>query len=475
MTRRTKIICTIGPASDSHEMISKLVEAGMNVARLNFSHGTGDYHLANIRRIQTIRKELKRPVAILMDLQGPKIRVGNIRGGFVNLRPGQDYVLTSTELLGDEKRASVSLESLASEVEPGHPILLADGNIELRVERVSPPEIFCKVIVGGTLSSHKGVNLPASEVEVESLTGKDRNDLEIGLKAGVDAIALSFVRTAADVETVKALVKEAGAGTPVIAKIEKQAAVANIDRILDVADGVMVARGDLGVEIDLETVPLVQKSIIHKSNRLGKPVITATQMLARMVENPRPTRAEAADVANAVLDGTDAVMLSEESAMGNYPVEAVRMMDRIVRAAETAIDPRKFEHLQQMGNTRDSISRSSYHIAREIDARAIITPTWSGSTANLVARFRPKQPIIATTPNESTLDFLSFSWGVVPLFIPPSETIDDMIRFSIDAARKAGFVDPGDLVVITGGAPLHASGKTNFLKVEKVGLQTAGG
>jgi pyruvate kinase len=276
------------------------------------------------------------------------------------------------------------------------------------------------------------------------------------------------VRTAADVEAVKAVIKRAGGHVPVIAKIEKHSAVENIDEILGVADGVMVARGDLGVEIDLERVPLVQKSIIQKCNTLGKPVITATQMLVRMVENPRPTRAEAADVANAVLDGTDAVMLSEETAMGNYPVEALQMMDRIVRAAETSLDRRKFEHSEEMGNTRDSITRSTYYIAKEIGVRAIITPTWSGSTANLVARFRPKQPILATTPNETTLDFLSFSWGVVPLFIPPSVTIDEMIRHSIDAARNAGHVETGDLVVITGGAPLHASGKTNFLKVEKV-------
>jgi pyruvate kinase len=449
-------------------MIARLISAGMNVARLNFSHGTADYHRTMINRLKTIRKDLRRPVAILMDLQGPKIRIGNIRSSFVELRPGQEYVLTSTAVQGDGHRASVSLKSLPHEVAVGDPILLADGNIELRVERVSPPEVFCKVVVGGILSSHKGVNLPASDIEVDSMTGKDRKDLELGLQAGIDAVALSFVRTTADVEAVKAVMKRAGGHAPVIAKIEKHAAVDNIDSILRVADGIMVARGDLGVEIDLERVPLVQKSIIQKCNALGKPVITATQMLVRMVENPRPTRAEAADVANAVLDGTDAVMLSEETAMGNYPIEAVQMMDRIVRAAETSLDRRKFEHTEEKGNTRDSITRSSYFVAKEVGVRAIITPTWSGSTANLVARFRPKQPILATTPNETTLDFLSFSWGVVPLFIPPSATIDDMIRHSIDAARNAGHVEAGDLVVITGGAPLHASGKTNFLKVEKV-------
>jgi pyruvate kinase len=468
LIRRTKIVCTIGPASDSEETITKLIAAGMNVARLNFSHGTADYHRSIIDRLKRVRKALSKPVAILMDLQGPKIRIGKIRSGSVVLRPGQQYILTTASVAGDEKRVSVSLKSLPDDVSAGHPILLADGNIELRVERVSGPEVICTVVVGGTLSSHKGINLPASEVEVESMTPKDRKDIEVGVDAGVDAVALSFVRTAADVEAVRTVLKRTGGQVPVIAKIEKQAAVANIDRILGVADGVMVARGDLGVEIDLERVPLVQKSIIQKCNALGKPVITATQMLVRMVENPRPTRAEAADVANAVLDGTDAVMLSEETAIGKYPVEAVQMMDRIVRTAETSLDRRKFEHVEHMGNIRDSITRSSYYTAKEVGVRAIVTPTLSGSTANLVARFRPKQPILATTPNETTLDFLSFSWGVVPLLIPPSATIDDLIRFSIDAARNAGHVEPGDLVVITGGLPLHASGSTNFLKVEKV-------
>jgi pyruvate kinase len=468
LTRRTKIICTIGPASDSVEMITKLLTAGMNVARVNFSHGTSDYHRKIIKRLKKVRKDLRKPLAILMDLQGPKIRIGNIKGGSVLLKPGQEYVLTSGSVQGDDKRVSVSLNSLSDEVAPGHPILLADGNIELRVERVKPPEVYCRVIVGGLLSSHKGVNLPAAEVQVDSLTRKDRQDIRIGVEAGVDAMALSFVRTASDIEAMRAVMKRAGGKVPIVAKIEKQAAVANIDQILSVADAVMVARGDLGVEIELERVPLVQKAIIQKCNALGKPVITATQMLVRMVENPRPTRAEATDVANAVLDGTDAVMLSEETAVGNYPIEAVLMMDRIVRSAETSLDRQKFEHQQELGNIRDSISRSSYYIAKEIGVRAIITPTWSGSTANLVARFRPKQPIVATTPNETTLDFLSLSWGVVPLFIPPSESIDEMIRFSIEAARKAGHIESGDLVVITGGAPLLAAGKTNFLKVEVV-------
>jgi pyruvate kinase len=468
MMRRTKIVCTVGPASETEEMIGKLIGAGMNVARINFSHGTHEYHRLLIQRIKKMRKSMRKPVAILMDLQGPKIRIGNVKGDSVLLSPGQEYILTSETVLGDEKRACVSLKTMPHEVASGHPILLADGNIELRVERVVPPEIFCRVIVGGTLSSHKGINLPGSEIHVDSLTRKDRKDIEVGLEAGVDAIALSFVRSANDIEAMRKVVKNAGGHVPIVAKIEKHEAVTNIDSIVSVSDAVMVARGDLGVEIDLERVPLVQKMIIQKCNELGKPVITATQMLVRMVENPRPTRAEATDVANAVLDGTDAVMLSEETAAGKYPVEAVLMMDRIVRTAETALDVQKFEHQRELGNLHDAISRSSYHIAKEIGAAAIITPTYSGSTASMVARFRPKQMIIATTPNEQALDFLSLVWGVIPVHIPESNTIDDMIRYSIDSARKAGHLHVGDQVVITGGAPLHAAGKTNFLKVEKV-------
>lgn len=468
MMRRTKIVCTIGPASDSEKMIEKLIMAGMNVARLNFSHGTHDYLHTLVQRIKRVRKKLKKPVAILQDLQGPKIRIGIIKGGTVTLMPGQKFILTSESIQGDSSRASVSLKTLPHEVTSGHPILLADGNIELSVERVAPPEIHCRVVVGGTLSSHKGINLPGSEVHVDSLTKKDRKDIHVGLEWGVDAMALSFVRTAADVLSMRKLIAAEGGHVPIIAKIEKHEAVTNIDSIVAVSDAIMVARGDLGVEIDLERVPLVQKQIIQKCNYVGRPVITATQMLIRMVENPRPTRAEANDVANAVLDGTDAVMLSEETAAGKYPVEAVMMMDRIVRSAETSLDVAKFEHLPELANTRDSISRSTYYIAKEISAAAIITPTWSGTTATLVSRFRPKQPILATTPNEQALDFMALAWGVIPVLIPQSDSIDDLIRFSIQAARKAGHLHSGQHVVITGGIPLHIAGNTNFIKVEKV-------
>jgi len=469
--RRTKIICTIGPASDSEDMLARLIAAGMNVARINFSHGNHDYHRTVIRRIKQVRRALNKPVAILQDLQGPKIRVGLIGGGigFVTLLPGQEFTLTTEELPGNEQRVSVSLKSLIEEVEPGHRILLADGNIELLVEKVVPPEIKCRVIVGGPLSSHKGINLPASEVRVASLTEKDRQDIPVGLEEGVDAMALSFVRGAADVVGARRAIQEHGGDVPVIAKIEKSQAVENIDAIIQVAQGIMVARGDLGVEIDLERVPLVQKDIIRKCNALGKPVITATQMLQRMVDNPRPTRAEATDVANAILDGTDAVMLSDETAVGKYPAEAVMMMDRISRAAESCLDVLKFENIPIEPGTDHAISRASYFIAKEINAAAIITPTWSGTTACLVSRFRPKQLILAPTPNESALDFLALCWGVVPILIPRTDTIDDMIRFSIDAARKAGYLDKDVQVIITGGAPLHVAGRTNFIKVERVG------
>jgi pyruvate kinase len=448
-------------------MIEKLIHAGMNVARLNFSHGTHEYLHTLVQRIKRVRRKLKKPVAILQDLQGPKIRIGIIKDGAVTLKPGQKFILTSDSISGDANRVSVSLKTLPHEVTSGHPILLADGNIELIVEKVSPPDIHCRVVVGGMLSSHKGINLPGSEVHVDSLTKKDRKDIHVGLEWGVDAIALSFVRKASDVLSMRKLIASEGGHVPIIAKIEKHEAVTNIDSIVAVSDAIMVARGDLGVEIDLERVPLVQKQIIQKCNEVGKPVITATQMLIRMVENPRPTRAEANDVANAVLDGTDAVMLSEETAAGKYPVEAVMMMDRIVRSAETSLDAAKFEHLPELASTRDSISRSTYYIAKEIGAGAIITPTWSGTTASLVSRFRPKQPILATTPNEQALDFMALAWGVIPMLIPQSDTIDDLIRFSIQAARKAGHLHAGQHVVITGGVPLHVAGNTNFIKVEK--------
>ncbi len=467
--RRTKLVCTIGPACDSEEMLTELARAGMNVARVNFSHMDSDYHRNLIRRIKKVREKLEIPVAILQDLQGPKIRIGKIATGNVWLERGAPFVLTSSPVTGDAHAATVSLLNLHEEVTAGQRILLADGMIELVVEQIDPPDVRCRVVVAGTLSSHKGVNLPGSHLDVDSLTEKDRVDLKVGLEEKVDAVALSFVRSGEDVEALQSAIRDAGARIPVIAKVEKPQAVDNIDDILALADGVMIARGDLGVEIDLERVPLVQKMIIAKANAIGKPVITATQMLVRMVDNPRPTRAETADVANAILDGTDAVMLSEETAVGAYPLEAVRMMDRIALAVESSVDETKFRgDASDYPNVNDAISRSSYNVARGTGAGAIITPTWSGSTARLVSRFRPRQPIIAPSPNQATVQFLSFCWGIVPLSIPPADTIDDQLRYSLEAARKAGCVQKGQLVVITGGTPLHVAGTTNFIKVDRI-------
>jgi pyruvate kinase len=446
-----------------------MVSTGMNVARINFSHGTPGYNKSLIDRICRIRQEIGLPVAILMDLQGPKIRIGAIGDGQVELSAGNEFTLTTEQVPGDDRIVSVSLQSLADVVSAGDPILIADGNIELKVEKVVPPRIHCRVVVGGLLSSKKGVNLPGASLSVDAFTAKDRADLAAGMEAGIDAIALSFVRSAMDVEFVRKIVRDGGQEIPLVAKVEKHEAVGNIEEIISAADAVMVARGDLGVEIPIERVPLVQKSIIRKCNAAGKPVITATQMLARMVDNPRPTRAEATDVANAVLDGTDAVMLSEETAVGQFPMESLRMLDRIVQSAESALDPGSFMHSIERGNVRDALSRAACEIARDTKATAILALTWSGATACLVSRFRPPQTILAATPNERTCDFLSLSWGVTPILIPAAGTIDDVLRLSLETARRAGLLGPGDRVVITGGVPVQVSGNTNLIKVETIG------
>ncbi len=467
--RRTKLVCTIGPSCDSEKMLNGLFEAGLNVARINFSHGDSDYHRTLIRRIKSVRERLGIPVAILQDLQGPKIRVGKIEGGTVWLGRGTTFVLTSAAASGDPSRVRVGFDKFHEEVETGSRILLADGTIEVMVERVDPPDVYCRVVVEGVLSSYKGVNLPTTRVEMESLTKKDRHDLEVGLEEGVDAIALSFVRSEKDVEALRQALRGAGSSVPIIAKIEKPHAVDNIDSILEAADGVMIARGDLGLEIDLVRVPLVQKMIIRKANAIGKPVITATQMLVRMVDNPRPTRAETADVANAILDGTDAVMLSEETAAGSYPLEAARMMHRIATEVESSVDEGNFRwELDGRNVVSDAISRSAYNIARATGARVIITPTTSGSTARLVARFRPVQPIIATTPKRAAMYFLSFCWGIEPLLTASANSTADQLQFAVAGAQQAGWVQSGDLVVITGGTPLHTPGTTNLIKVERV-------
>lgn len=465
---KTKIVCTIGPSSESAEVIRRLIQAGMNVARLNFSHGTHDEHLEKIASIRAISAELKRPVAILQDLCGPKIRVGQVRSPGVRLAPGEKVVLTSEQFEASGNRISVSYRDLPREVKPHDRILLADGMMELVVVGTSETEIFCDVITGGILTSNKGINLPSGTIKAPAVTPKDEADLAFGLAHDVDYVALSFVRTAEDVRSVKAMIRKAGKNTPVIAKIEKHEALNNIESIMDSSDGIMVARGDLGVEIPLEKVPEIQKMLVRFANTMGKPVIIATQMLRSMVDSPRPTRAEATDVANAVLDGTDAVMLSEETASGSYPVEAVEFMVRIIENAEKNFPHNKYLQLMPKKDISGSVAYASCVLADHLNARAIVATTRSGFTAAQISRFKPRPPIIALSPDIHTIRRLTLFWGCCPFLEDDSVDIDARLEEASAAALKSGKVSEGDLVVITAGHPVRAAGTTNMLKVKNL-------
>lgn len=469
MNRRTKLVCTLGPATSSVEQIRALVDAGMNVARLNFSHGSHQEHAERIRAIRKIEQETGQTVAVLQDLGGPKIRVGEISGGSIRLEANQEFTLTSRRVPGDSSKVSVSYAQLPREVGPGASVLLADGVIELEILETTDTDIRCRVVVGGVLSSHKGINLPSETLSVPTPTPKDREDLEFGIAQGVDLVALSFVRKPDDVMEVKHIIQSRGVRIPVVAKIEKHEALERIDGILEVSDGCMVARGDLGVEIPLEKVPLLQKSIIARARARARPVITATQMLTSMVESVRPTRAEATDVANAVLDGTDAVMLSEETAIGKYPVRVVETIDRIVREAETALPRCEPLLLQDTGpDVPRAISGAVCYLADTLNAAAIVVPTESGGTARLAARHRPKQRILAFSPNEQTVRALCLSWGVRPVLLPPSADTDHVIAESLAGAKAAGLLAGGDVVVVTAGVPIRTPGTTNLIRVETV-------
>ena len=466
-TPKTKVLCTIGPASESPEVIRELIAGGMRVARLNFSHGTLGDHEQKIHIIRRIAKEMDKPVAILQDLGGPKIRLGYIPEPGVRLESGRHIILTTQIVEGSEQRISVSYPLLGEEVRAGDRILLADGFLELHVRSVNGSEILCEVITGGVLTSHKGINLPSGTLRMPSMTDKDREDLFFGLGHDVDYIALSFVRTAADIRNIKEIIHQKNRDTPVIAKIEKHEAIDHYEDILDAADAIMVARGDLGVEIPLEEVPIIQKRLIQKANALGKPVIIATQMLRSMVDAPRPTRAEASDVANAVLDGTDAVMLSEETATGNYPVQAVRYMTRIVAEAEKAVPQDQYLTMAPEKETSDSVTYAACVLADHLDATAILAPTQSGRTAIQISRFRPNQPIIAFTSSLTTVRRLSLFRGIYPhLFLDPRDT-DDMIEKVSERAVETGDLAEGDLAVITGGHPVSVAGRTNMIRVKR--------
>lgn len=467
--RKTKIVCTIGPASDSLEILENLIDAGMNVARLNFSHGTHEGHGRVIARVRGAAERKRAPIAILLDLSGPKIRIGQIKGEPILLKTGQRFILTSEKGASGPERVSVNYDTLPHEVHPGDQILLADGSVELVVDKVRNNDIVCEVVDGGELSSNKGINLPSCSLAVAALTEKDKADLEFGLGQEIDYIAMSFVRRRQDVEQLKAAIAAKEKCVPVIAKIEKHEALNNIDEIVQAADSLMVARGDLAVETPLEKVPLAQKMIINRCNRACKPVITATQMLKSMVTEPRPTRAEANDVANAVLDGTDAVMLSEETTIGTYPVLTVQTMVKIIcatEASEAAAAERSRHPVDAPNSVAHAVSHAACQLALELDAAAILTPTRSGSTARMISSYRPRLPIFAFSPDPQVVRRLNLVWGVHPILAHKFLDTEDMIQQAKDRALQNELVTFGDTVVVTAGVPMGKPGTTNLIKTE---------
>jgi pyruvate kinase len=475
--RKTKIVCTIGPASQEPEMLRRLVEAGMDVARLNLSHGSLDEHGMNVERIRAIAREMDKPVAIMADLQGPKLRVGEMAGDGVQLEPGAQVTLITEKVVGRSPDAlPVQNKNFASMVSPGDRVLLDDGMLVLRVESIEDDDVHCRVVVGGRLKSNKGINLPGASLDLPSLTPKDHNDLAHALEWGVDWIALSFVRTAEDIVKLRDLVKKLACSEdipPLMAKIEKPQALEHIDAIIEAVDGIMVARGDLGIEIPTEKVPMAQKHLIAKSNQAGVPVVTATQMLESMIRHPRPTRAEASDVANAILDGTDAIMLSGETSIGKYPVEAVRTMVRIACEVEGHVPEKPLQFFRPSQNNlnlsiADAVGRSAREAAHNLEAAAIISPTVSGYTARTMSRYRPDSPIIAITPDDHVQRRLMLYWGITPLLAPRSDNTDAMIRHAVEAAQKQELITTGDVVVITAGAALSKPGTTNLMRVSIV-------
>jgi len=476
MDRRSKVVVTIGPVTQNERKIRELIQAGMNVARINFSHGTHSDHAESIRLIRKASRLLNIPVAILQDLQGPKIRTGEIRDGQVEIVAGQMLTITTQEIEGDQNKVSVDFEDLPINVNPGNRILLDDGNLELKVISTGKHHVETEVVLGGTLKPHKGVNLPGANLNIQSLTEKDKNDLVFGLKQGIDAIALSFVRSAMDISRLKqeiARIAPERIDTPIIAKLERPEALKNLHEIIHSVDGVMVARGDLGVEMSPEEVPIAQKEIIQMANRHTKLVITATQMLESMINNPRPTRAEASDVANAILDGSDAVMLSGETAVGKYPIKVVEMMDAIICQAE--------KHILEWGPGRIILSedvpqddalyitRAASELAHDRDVAAIAVFTSSGRTARMMSKGRPDVPILAFTPNERTYQRMSMMWGVIPHLVPQAETVEVMLTHVEAAIIASTKLKPGQEVVLIAGFPIGAMRPANFALLHTIG------
>ncbi len=475
MERRTKIVCTLGPATSDQETIRALVRAGMNVARLNFSHGSHDEHHERMKNVRAAAEAEGQKVSVMQDLQGPKIRVGPMKEGGVLLREGDDLLLTTEPIdEGDQDRIYIDYPTLAEDLSTGGRILLDDGLLELEVTEIRDDAVLTRVITGGPLRSRKGVNMPHIRTNTPSLTEKDMEDLEFGLEVGVDIIALSFVREPSDVKKLRRRIDQAGKTTSIISKIEKPEAVDRIDEIIKVSDGVMVARGDMGIEMPMQKVPSTQKMLIRKCMAAAKPVITATEMLESMIENPRPTRAEASDVANAVLDGSDAVMLSGETAVGDYPVRVVNTMDQIIQEAERhrwtfreGLDNPP-GRLEQSGDVTASVSFTACRLAEQVGAQAICCLTNSGATARSIARHRPSMPIYAFTDNENVVGRLGVLWGTQAFHIPFQEDTDRGIALVHQVLREKGIVSAGDQIVITAGMPLPARGRTNMVHVSAV-------
>ena len=462
--KKTKIVCTLGPASENEETLRELIKNGLNVCRLNFSHGSHEEHKGRMDLVKKLREELNMPTAILLDTKGPEIRTGKFDVPEVFLEEGQTFTITMKDVIGDKERCTVSYKGLANDVKPGDTILIDDGLVGLTVKEVNNDNIVCEVQNSGIVKNHKGVNVPGVKVNLPAITEKDRSDIEFGIEQGIDFIAASFVRKVSDVLAIREILEENNAEhIKIISKIENQEGVENLDEIIEVSDGIMVARGDLGVEIPTEEIPVVQKLMIKKCNEAGKPVITATQMLDSMIRNPRPTRAEVTDVANAIYDGTDAIMLSGETAAGKYPVEAVKTMATIAKRAEETMRNRR-DKINKSKNVTDAISYATCTTAMDLEAKAILSSTASGHTARMVSKFRPDCPIVATTSNESVRRQLALTWGVLPLMREKSANIDQVIVNSIEAAKTAEYVNENDIVVITAGG----SETTNLIKVETV-------
>ncbi len=469
--RKTKIVCTIGPASESEERLRELMLAGMNVARFNFSHGTHEEQKGKLERVLKVREELGLPVATLLDTKGPEIRLRDFEGGKVELKTGEQFILTTQEILGTAKKAAISYKDLKNDISVGTTLLIDDGLIELVVEEMKGEEIVCRIINGGFVSNHKGVNVPGAVLSMPYISEADKADILFGIEQGFELIAASFVRSREDILALRAILDEHGSDMKIIAKIENMQGIENLEEILEAADGVMVARGDMGVEVPLEEVPILQKRMIKMANAQGKHVITATQMLESMITHPRPTRAETTDIANAIYDGTTAIMLSGESAAGKYPVEAVKTMAKIAEAAEKDIDYRSRMRRNDDGDKSqitNAIAYATCSAAMDLDAAAIITVTMSGYTAQAISRYKPGCQIIGCAVTQRVCNQLNLLWGVSPLLIEEEETAEELFANAVTAAKKAGLVKTGDVVVITAGVPLGVTGTTNMVHVVEV-------